>query len=47
MIHDGGRRRTYADDFAELVDALIPGYADLDGEAQAEARIGTPWRSRW
>jgi hypothetical protein len=40
MIHDGGRRRTYADDFTELAAALIPGYAGLDGElAQAKARI--------
>ena len=40
MIHDGGWRRTYADDYTELAAALIPGYAGLDGElARVKARI--------
>jgi hypothetical protein len=40
MIHDGGWRRTYADDFTELADALIAGYAGLGSElARAKARI--------
>ncbi|MFI7642443.1 hypothetical protein [Nonomuraea sp. NPDC049400] len=40
MIYAGGTYRGYADDFAELVEMLVPGYASLatDGE-RASARV--------
>jgi hypothetical protein len=40
MIFDGGHYRAYADTATELCEALIPGYADVDGDvSQAAARI--------
>jgi len=40
MIHGGGARRTYSDDLAELVAALIPGYADIQDPVElVRARI--------
>jgi hypothetical protein len=40
MIFDGGGWRAYADEPADLVAQLIPGYGDLDSPvARAEARI--------
>ena len=40
MVHGGGARRTYADAPADLVGALIPGYADLQDPVElARARI--------
>jgi hypothetical protein len=40
MIFDGGGWRAYADEPAELLDALIPGYAAMHSPvARAEARI--------
>lgn len=40
MIYAGGARRAYADTAVELVDALIPGYAEqTNPREQAQARI--------
>jgi hypothetical protein len=39
LIYDGGRWRGYADTTDELVDAMIPGYSDLDPARQSEARL--------
>ena len=40
MVHSGGARRTYGDSAADLVAALIPGYADLQDPVElARARI--------
>lgn len=40
MVHGGGAKRTYADTSADLVAALIPGYADLQDPVElARARI--------
>jgi hypothetical protein len=40
MVHDGGRRRTFADEPVELMAALVPGYAGPeDPVAAARARI--------
>src|SRR6266516_2978265 len=40
MIFDGGGWRAYADEPADLVAELIPGYGELDSPvARAEARI--------
>ncbi|WP_198545892.1 type VII secretion system-associated protein [Actinacidiphila yeochonensis] len=47
MIHDGGARRTYADEPAALLGALLPGYADLaDPVDAARARIGHAVRTQ-
>jgi hypothetical protein len=40
MVHAAGTRRTRADELAELVSALIPGYPAGDPVAAAAARIG-------
>ncbi|MEV7320188.1 hypothetical protein [Streptomyces sp. NPDC093970] len=39
MLHAGGARRTYADEPAELLAALLGGYAEEDVHGRTEARI--------
>ena len=39
MIYEGRRSRAYADTAADLLDCLIPGYADMSGEERLTARV--------
>lgn len=39
LIYDGGKWRGYANTTDDLLDALLPGYTDLDEAARAAARL--------
>jgi hypothetical protein len=46
LIYDGGKWRGYADTADELLEALIPGYPDLDSDARAAARLAHAVRTQ-
>ena len=39
MIYEGAASRAYADSAADLIDLLIPGYADMGAEEKTNARV--------
>lgn len=39
LIHAGGTRRAYADDLADLIEVLLPGYEDWTEQQRWEARL--------